>query len=671
MTQTANALTMLQAVRRATLKPVPRRNLIEWADEFRRLSKRAAAQPGRWRSAAVPMALGPMLAVTDPRVRTITAMAPTQEFKTELLLNAAGYFVHQDPAPILIVLPTDKLGESFSKDRLQPMLSETPALSVVSPDDKSRTSDSTLTRKAFSTGAVIDIVGANSPTDLSSRPKRVVLADEIDKYPPSAGKEGDPLTLAEKRQSTFWNAKSIRACSPTQKGFSRVGREYAMSDQRKLHVRCPHCGDAQPLDFKRVRWDKDENGQHRPETAGVTCRSCGSVWTEDERRAAVMAVAKETDFGWRQTRPFRCCGEDHKPLTWSRDDHWNERGEALCPTCGTAAVPVRHAGFNASRIYSLTVPLSAVVEEFLAAKDDPTLLQPFVNTTLAEEWEESSVKVDPQSLLARRAVYGPDDVPAGVMILTAGIDTQDNRLEVEVVGWGKGWESWGIQYAVIYGDPALPQVWRELDQLLLRTFTREDGRPMRIQAACIDSGGHHAEQVFQFTQPRFGRRVYAIKGTGQPGAPIWPRRASRSKDRKTLFIVGSSSATDQVYGWLRVDSPGAGFCHFSADYDEAYFNGLLAEKAVVRKIGGQMVRAYECPPGARNEPLDCRKYALAALKSMNVAMPDAPVEDAPQAAPAASDNDEAKPQPAQPAPPPPRPKRKRRSALNHTGGSWL
>lgn len=612
--------------------------------------------------------MGPTAAVTDPRVRTITAMAPTQEFKTELLLNAAGYFVHQDPSPILMVMPTDKLAESFSKDRLQPMLSETPALREISPDEKSRSSDSTLTRKAFATGAVIDIVGANSPTDLSSRPKRVVLADEIDKYPASAGKEGDPLTLAEKRQSTFWNAKSIRACSPTQKGFSRIGREYAMSDQRKLHVRCPHCNEAQPLDFKRVRWDKDDQGQHRPETAGVVCRGCGVVWTEDERRRAIQAIVNETDFGWRQTRPFRHCDQDHKPLDWRGDHNWNKQGEALCPTCGTAAVPVRHAGFNASRLYSLTVSLSAVVEEFLGAKDDPTLLQPFVNTTLAEEWEESSVRIDPDSLLARRETYGPDVMPGGVRILTAGVDTQDNRLEVEVVGWGAGWESWGIQYAIIYGDPALPQVWRELDQLLLRTFTREDGKPMLIQAACIDSGGHHAEQVFNFTRTRFGRRVYAIKGTGQPGAPIWPRRASRSKSRQTLFIVGSSSATDQIYGWLRADSPGSGFCHFAADYDEAYFKGLLAEKAVVRKIGGQMVRAYECPPGARNEPLDCRKYALAALKSMNVAMPDAPVEQLP--APDQADQTEPE-QPAQPAAPSPKRKRQRRSAYNNTGGSWV
>lgn len=608
--------------------------------------------------------MGPTAAVTDPRVRIITAMAPTQEFKTELLLNAAAYFVHQDPAPILMVLPTDKLGESFSKDRLQPMLSETPALAEISPDEKSRSPDSTLTRKAFATGAVIDIVGANSPTDLSSRPKRVVLADEVDKYPASAGKEGDPLTLAEKRQSTFWNAKSIRACSPTVKGFSRIGREYAMSDQRKLFVRCPHCDEAQPLTFDRVRWDKDESGDHLPETAGYECRGCGVIWDEGDRRKAVQGVANEPDFGWRQTRPFKCCGEAHKPLSWTGDDGWNERGEALCPTCHTAAVPVRHAGFNASRLYSLSVSMAAVVTEFLGAKDDPTLLQPFVNTTLAEEWEESGVKIDENALLARRETYGPDDMPDGVMLLTAGIDTQDNRLEVEIVGWGRGNESWGVQYAILHGDPAQEMVWRELDALLLRTFTRADGRSMRVQAACIDSGGHHAEKVYEFTRARFGRRVYAIKGDGGPGKPIWPRRASQSKTRNTLFMVGANAATDQVYGWLRVKVPGAGFCHFSADYDEPYFKGLIAEKAVTRKVGGQNVRVYECPKGVRNEPLDCRKYALAALKSLNVALPDAPLESAPVAEPQEQTQTEQPPVRAKPK------KRRRGSGWLNDGGSY-
>lgn len=662
--QTATVQARLKEIRRATLKPSPRRSLTEWADEFRRLSARAAAQPGRWKTAAVPMALGPSEAVTDPRVRTISVMAPTQEFKTELLLNAGGYYVHQDPAPILWVLPTVNLAESFTKDRLDPVVDETPCLTDIAPAKKSRSSDRTLDRIAFETGAVIDIVGANSPTDLASRPKRIVLADEIDKFPPSAGKEGDPLALAEERQSTFWNAKSIRACSPTLRGFSRIGREYEMSDQRKLYLRCPHCEAPQTLTFDRVRWDKDEEGEHLPETAGIVCKGCGTVWSEADRRTAIQSIVDEPDFGWRQTKPFKCCGEEHKPLKWEGEGHWNEKGEALCPTCGTPGVPVRHAGFNSSKLYSLTQSLPDTVRKFLAAKGDISTLQVFTNTQLAELWEESGVAIDPESLLGRRESYGPDDIPLGAMVLTAGVDVQDNRLELEVVAWGAGRESWGVEYHVLYGDPSQDQVWHELDQILLRNYRRADGAQMRIQAAAIDSGGHHTERVYAFTRPRLGRRVYAIKGDGGPAKPIWPKRASKSRSANTLFMVGTNAASDQIYGDLRVKSPGAGYCHFAAEYDETFFRQLLAERLVRRRVNGADVRAYECPKGTRNEAHDCRRYALAALYALPAQLP-----------PAAAPQPEADAQPetaAAPAAAPPRARKKRRRrGYNDTGESWL
>jgi len=673
---------VFQTIRRQTLKPVPRRNLIEWADTFRRLSSRAAAQPGRWRTSRSPMALGPTRAVTDPKVRTVTVMAPTQEFKSELLLNAAGYFSHQDPSPILFIQPTDKLAESFSKDRLQPMLEVTPVLAEISPDPKSRSSDSTLTRKAFDTGSVIDLVGANSPTDLASRPKRVILADEVDKYPPTAGKEGDPLSLAEERQSSFWNAKSIRTCSPTRKGFSRIGREYAMSDQRRLFVRCPHCGDAQVMTFDRVRWDKDENHQHLPETAGYCCRGCGVVWSEAERRAAVQAVQHESDLGYRQTRPFRCCNADHKPLDWSGDEHWTPTGEALCPTCNRTPIPCEHQGFNPSKLYSLTQSLAATVKKFLNQKDDVLTLQVFTNTQLAEEWEEGGVSVSQDSLLARREPYGEDDFPKGVLWLTAAVDVQDNRLELDVVGWGAGAESWGIKHTVLMGDPAMDPVWHSLDELLLRAYHRADGRAMRIQTTLIDSGGHHTQRVYGFCAERLGRRVYAIKGDGGAGKPIWPKRVSISRTKHTLFMVGTNAASDQVYSALRVKKPGAGYCHFSADYDAAYFSQLLAEKVIRRRVGGQDVRAYECPKGVRNEAHDLRRYNVAALYASPIQLPKAaavPTADAgaddsgPHAAAdgtPASTSEQAKPSPPL-GPPQRKRRRKKRRGLNDSGDSWL
>lgn len=623
------------------------------------------------------MALGPTRAVTDPRVRTISVMAPTQEFKTELLLNALGYYAHQDPSPIMMIYPKVELAEGVMLERVAPMVDETPILAEIAPPKKAKTSDRTVDRLVFHTGAELHMVGANSPTDLASRPKRIILADEIDKFPASAGKEGDPLALGEERQSTFWNAKSIRACSPTQRGFSRIGREYEMSDQRRPFVRCPHCHEAQTLSFDRVRWDKDENGDHMPETAGVTCRACGVIWTETDRRAAIEGMVHELDLGYRQTKPFKCCGEQHKPKAWTGDENWNEQGEALCPACKRPGVPVRHAGFTASKLYSLTQSLEQTVRKFLNAKDDMSLLQVFTNTQLAELWEEGRVSVDPEGLEARREVYGPDDLPRGVLALTAGVDVQDNRLEVEIVGWGAGRESWGVAPLILYGDPGQDAVWNELDAVLVRQYRREDGKIMRIQAAAVDSGGHHTEQVYKFCTPRFRRRVYAIKGDGGAGKPVWPKRASKSRTRHTLFMVGSNAASDQIYADLRVKAPGAGYCHFSSEYDAPWFAQMLAEKLITKRVNGQNVRAYECPKGVRNEGHDCRRYALAALQSIGARLPAAPPPAAP--APAQDEGGE----PAEPtlrdtltsqgAPPAPAKKKKkrRRRGLNPTGEPWL
>lgn len=594
-------------------------------------------------------------------------MAPTQEFKTELLLNAAGYYVHQDPSPILFILPTDRLAESFSTDRLQPMIEETPELAGIAPPPKTRSTDNKLQRKAFSNGAVIDLVGANSPTELASRPKRIILADEIDKFPASAGKEGAPLKLGEKRTSTFWNAKSIRACSPTQKGFSNVGREYELSDQRRPFVRCPHCNTAQILTFDRIKWDKDENGNHMPETAEYECRGCGSLLNETDRRAAVAGIVEEDDFGYRQTKPFRCCGEDHKPLDWLGDEHWTPTGEVLCPTCGRQPIPIDHYGANPSRLVSLTVSMPDIVTEFLEAKDDPELLKVFVNTTLSELWEEGGVALDSSALLARRETYSEDDMPEGVLVLTAAVDVQDNRLELDIVGWGVGEESWGIKHEVIIGDPALDSVWHALEEWLLRSYRRADGRQMRIQCTVIDSGGHHTEKVYEFTTPRWGRRVYAIKGDGGPGKPIWPKRFSRSRTQHSLFMIGTNAASDQVYSALRVKKPGAGYCHFAADYDIQYFDQLLAEKLIKKRVNGQDVRAYECPKGVRNEAHDLRRYNVAALKALPRKLPKAPIPTAP------SDETTSETQAAQAAPTPPRQRKKkrRRRGVNDGGGSWL
>ena len=288
--ETAVETSLLQALR--ILKAPPKLNLIEWADQFRLVSAKTSASPGRWKTSAQPCAYGPMAAVLRHDTHTVTVMAGTQIIKTEFLINAASYYIAQDPSAILFVQPTQSAAENFSKERFAPTVAATPQLRNIVETPKSRDSENTITHKDYPGGS-LDFVGANSPTDLSSRPKRIILCDEIDKYPISAGTEGDPLKLAEERASTYkalGRAKFVRTCSPTIKGMSRIGREYAVSDQRKLYVACPHCGYEQTLSWANVRWDRDEAGQHLPDTAAIACGDMRAYLADRSPRAPSSVV---------------------------------------------------------------------------------------------------------------------------------------------------------------------------------------------------------------------------------------------------------------------------------------------------------------------------------------------------------------------------------------------
>src|SRR4051812_12605988 len=477
---------------RTTWKPPPRLNLIEWADTYRHVAAKTSAAPGRWRTTAQPVAFGPMHAVTERATHTVSVKAGTQVLKTELLINVAGYFIHQDPSPILFIQPTQGAAEAFSKERFGPTVAVTPALGRLVKTPKARDSENTITHKDYPGGS-LDFVGANSPTDLASRPKRIILADEISKYPPSAGAEGDPLKLGEQRASTYKDvgrAKFVRTCSPTVKGECRITREYEASDQRKCFVVCPHCGHEQVLTWAHVRWDKGVNGEHLPATAGIACEDCGVVWTEPERRQALFDLAMAPDYGWRQTRKFLCCGEEQMP------EMWDDTGRSLCQECGQRSPYDGHAGFHASKLYSVRHRPADLVREFLEAKGDPELLKKFQNTALAEEWEpQGGEGLDAIGFIARAEPYGPDDLPEAVRVITGFCDVQGDRLEVQLIGWGANEEAWPFVYEVIHLDPAQPQAWRELDALRSRKFTTRDGRVLRVAAFGIDTGGHHGAQV--------------------------------------------------------------------------------------------------------------------------------------------------------------------------------
>lgn len=569
---------VLRALARAFMPP-PKLPLSQWADRFRMLSPEAAAQPGRWKTAKEPMARGPMDAMSDPMVEKVTVMCAAQIMKTELLLNTAAYYVHGDPAPILMVQPTVEMAEAFSKDRVAPMIRDTPVLREIF-SGKSRDSSDTILQKAFP-GGRMTMTGANAPASLASRPIRIGLCDEVDRYPLSAGQEGDPVGLVEKRTTTFWNRKIALVSTPTVKGISRIEASYEEGDQRKFFVPCPHCGHKQVLEWKGVKWTDGD-----PDTAHYECQAphdpitgevCGENWTESERLEAI-ALGE-----WIAARPFK-----------------------------------GHASFHASQLASKRVPLHRIVKEFIESKPFPDRLKQWVNTVLAETWEEGGEKIDPDSLFARREAYTPDLLPTKIGLVTAAVDIQDNRFECEIAGWGAHEERWSIDYVVHHADPSTPDFWDSLDDVLMRVFAHPTGATLKIEATCIDSGGHHTQAVYEFCRPRYARRVFAIKGASGPDRPIWPKKATRNVAKKTdVFILGVDQAKSVVAKRLMIMEPGAGYCHFPKlnVYDEAYFEGLTVEKCLTKYKLGRPFKVWECPPGKRNEPWDNAVYNYAALKS--------------------------------------------------------
>lgn len=554
----------------------------EWA-EAKRVLPDEAASPGPWRTDRAPYTREPMDTISDQEVESTVLMWAAQTGKTEVLLNGVGYFIEADPAAMMYVLPKIQDAQEWSKERLQPMLDDSPSLRGRVSPKKSRDSDNTILHKVFP-GGNATLAGANSPSTLASRPKRAVFFDEIDKYAASAKGAGDPIRLAKSRTTTFWNKKFVKASTPLIKHISRIEAEYESSDKRKFWVPCPSCGEHQVLMWAHVEWEKD-----RPETACYVCQECGEAWTDGQR---YQAVSKGE---WRAEAPFR-----------------------------------GKAGFWLNALNSMFVRLKDLVAQFLEAQDKPELLQVFVNEVLAETWEETGETVDDDDLLERRENYGPE-LPAGVAVLTAGVDTHDDRLELEVVGWGRDEESWSIDYRVFYGDPAFQDVWDSLDEYLKETWLHASGQKLPIKAACVDTGGHRTQDVYDFCAARWNRKIWAIRG--QPGEKllIWPGKPSKGQGRRKkvpLFNIGVDAAKKTLYSRLKkATKDGPGYCHFPLTWygpsghnerqcDQEYFQQLTAEECKIKLERGKAKKYWELPNGKRNEALDNRVYAHAALKSV-------------------------------------------------------
>lgn len=509
-----------------------------------------------------------MDAVSDPANDRIVLMSSAQIGKSECLNNIIGFHIAQDPAPILVLQPTLEMAETWSKDRLSPMLRDTPVLKDKVADPRSRDSGNTMLHKKF-LGGHVTAVGANSAASLASRPIRIVLADEVDRYPPSAGTEGDPLSLAIKRTATFWNRRIFMCSTPTIKGLSRIEAEFEKSDQRRYFVECPHCHEYQHMLWQQVKWPDG-----KPYEAMYHCIECGAAWNDVQRRMAVK------NGEWRVTNP-----EGHI------------------------------VGFHLNELYSPWSTPGEMALAFLEAKKSPETLKTWVNTSLGETWEADADGVDASDVSSRKEEW--DEAPEGVFVVTCGVDVQDDRLEVERVGWGPGEESWSLDHQIIYGDPSTTQVWAELDDYLFTKTIRVDGFELPVRATCIDSGGHHTQTVYSFCKERHARRIYAIKGRAD--GPVWPKRSwTNNKARANVFMIGVNAAKDNIYARLKNDMPGPGYCHFPKWRDAVYFEQLTSEVVQTKYVKGFPTRVYVLPNGKRNEALDIRVYAYAALLSLNV-----------------------------------------------------
>ena len=567
------------------MRPPRMQSVSEWADSNRILVSESSSEPGRWRTDRAPYQKEIMDAFTQPGVWEIVIMASAQVGKTELELNMMGRAIDVDPGPMLFVQPTDGFAEDFSKRRVAPMIRACGALQRKVYEAKSRDAGNTITMKTFPGGSVA-FTGANSPTELAGRPVRYVFMDEIDRFPASAGTEGDPLELAERRTETFrHNRKVVKTSTPTVKGASKIEKAYMSGTQEEWHTECPKCHTFSLIKFDAIKFDKEEY--------------------KDE--------SGERNYHVRNVR-------------WQCPHCQNELKEYDTKRCPAKWVPgnpqALEAGVRSFRLNAFMSPWSDwtdICRSFLRAHDDPELLKVFVNTMLGETWETRDHSGAPEAMLNRREIYNAE-VPTGVLVLTMGIDTQDNRLEYEVVGWGREEQSWGIVKGVIPGRADAQEVWAEIDDLLDRQWTMANGMKMRILASFMDSGGHFTQEVYRECAKRQSKRLWAVKGEGGDKPYVRLMKKDNGRDRATRFIIGVDSGKEAIMYATGINEPGARYMHYPRDYtcgyDIEYFRGLISEKMVLHRRMGQTVVTWE-KTYDRNEPLDCRNYARAAYKYFN------------------------------------------------------
>lgn len=600
---------LVAALIRQYLQPREALTVDAWADRYRVLAGETSAEPGPWRTARTPYLRQIMRDLSDDSpFQEVVLQFGTQLGKSESGLNWLGYCIDHDPGPMLLVLPTVDVAKRFSKQRLAPMIRETPGLRSRIRESRSRDSGNTTLVKEFPGGLLV-VTGANSAAGLASMPSRILYADEVDDYPDDVDGQGEPLGLATARQDTFARRRRLLSSSPKRPpGFSPIEQRFNAGTRFRYFVPCPHCGTHQVLEWGGaelaygLRWTAGD-----PESAHYVCRHCGAL-IEEHHKASMLPGGE-----WRAEDPDAAVRSYHlsslySPLGWLS---W--------------ATIVRE------------------YEDARAALEDgqTTKMKTWVNTRLAKTWAEPGARLQRHVLVERagRARYRQREVPGFVCVLTAGVDVQDNRVEASVYGWGPGDEVALVEHAVIHGDPASSDLWRRLDAQLATRYRHAGGGTLGIEAVAIDTGGHFTHTVYGYVRERSpGRRVeadgaawvqrfFAIKGQDRPGLPVKGKasvvdvnfRGKVMPRGVQLWAVGTNTAKDWWYARLRSERPGPGFVHVPADIGEEWAEQMTSESRVQARTARGIRMVWKLPGGKRNEAWDCAVYALFAAHAIGVA----------------------------------------------------
>ncbi len=588
-------LSDLRLQRNELFRPKVQLPLSEWSDKYAFLSPESSAESGKWTT--IPYQKGMMDAMTDPLIEQVTIMKSARVGYTKILNNFIASNIHQAPCPIMLVQPTIEDAEGYSKEEIAPMLRDTPALHGLVSDAKAKDGSNTILTKLFP-GGVLGIVGANSARGFRRVSRKIVCFDETDGYPASAGTEGDQIKLGIRRTEYYEDRKIIAGSTPLVKDTSRIEKLFEQADQRRrYYVPCPTCHHMDYFVFTEKKTKQGHVGHFMK-------------WPKDEPENAYFVCSKNG------------CIIEHSSKKWMVENGvWINDIEA--PNTSGRRL---HVAFHiwAAYSYSPNAAWGTLAREFLDSRKDPQQLQTFINTVLGEVWEEEySAKIGAEGLQGRAEFYLENIVPNTCVIVTAGIDVQDNRIECSRYAWAPGEESWLISHDVIFGDPTKPHIYKQLDEILLNKMSREDKREVILAAAAIDTGGHHTHQIYQYVRER--RRLDKIIGTkgqsqrgkialGKPTTVDINMRGQVLKGGAQVYPMGSDTIKSVVYSRLKLHEPGPGYMHFPNSLPAAFFEQMTSEKQVTRYVKGFPVKDWILPSGKRNEALDCAVLAYAALQ---------------------------------------------------------